>query len=107
MTSERHRWFFQRQVKDRTDRIPCRAKSRRRNRISLSLTPIRNHPLRFRLVQQEAPGLPLSLGPCREVKSEDLRLGFSIIQGRVKVSREVTELIAMVGSRCFNPIAAT
>jgi hypothetical protein len=47
---------------DRTQKVPHRAESRRRDRISLSIAPIRHHPFRF----------PVT---WREVESEELRRG--------------------------------
>jgi len=53
----------QRWVKRSNRENPSRAKSRRQNRISIVITPIRNHPFRFRLPEQKTPGLSSKFGP--------------------------------------------
>src|ERR1700730_6993718 len=55
------------------DKRPYRPKSRRRSRISILITPILNHPFRFRPPDPDKPpGLSLNLVPCREVRTEFL-----------------------------------
>src|SRR6516225_1982293 len=53
--------LFQRQVKYRTEKRPAQ-KSRRRSRISISITPIRYHPFGFHPARTTSPHLSLNFG---------------------------------------------